>query len=238
MDPVALILIAVGLAMDAFAVSLCKGMAVKKASLKAMLLAGVWFGGFQALMPVIGYALGSSFHGLVSSFDHWIASALLFLIGANMIREALSDEEEEVDGDMGVGTMALLALATSIDALAVGISMAMEEDGIAIPATVIGIVTMAISMAGIKIGSLFGDRFGRKAEAAGGIVLIAIGLKILLEGLGIIRLRACTSGRSRPRPRRTPSSLRCPCASDTCPGARRSPHRRSASPNRPSASCT
>ena len=204
MDPVALILIAVGLAMDAFAVSLCKGMAVKKASLKAMLLAGVWFGGFQALMPVIGYALGSSFHGLVSSFDHWIASALLFLIGANMVREALSDEEEEVDGDMGVGTMALLALATSIDALAVGISMAMEGDGIAIPAAVIGIVTMAISMAGIKIGSLFGDRFGRKAEAAGGIVLIAIGLKILLEGLGIIRLRACTSGRSRPRPRRTP----------------------------------
>ena len=108
MDPVALILIAVGLAMDAFAVSLCKGMAVKKATVKTMLLAGIWFGGFQALMPVIGYALGSSFHSLVSSFDHWIASALLFLIGANMIREALSDEEEEVDGDMGAGTMALL----------------------------------------------------------------------------------------------------------------------------------
>lgn len=212
MDPVALILIAVGLAMDAFAVSLCKGMAVKRATVKTMLLAGIWFGGFQALMPVIGYALGSSFHGLVSSFDHWIASALLFLIGANMIREALSGEEEEVDGDMGAGTMALLALATSIDALAVGISMAMEGDGIVVPAAVIGIVTMAISMAGVKIGSLFGDRFGRKAEAIGGIVLIAIGLKILLEGLGIIRLRAYTSGHSRPRPHRTPWSPLCPGA--------------------------
>ena len=177
---------AVALSMDAFAVSLCKGLAIRKADLKSMLVAGIWFGGFQALMPIIGYFLGSSFYGLVSSYDHWIASVLLFLIGANMVREALSGEEEEVDGDMGVRTMALLALATSIDALAVGISMAMDGDGILVPAAVIGIVTLAVSMAGVRIGSLFGDRFGRKAEAVGGIILIAIGLRILLEGLGII----------------------------------------------------
>jgi putative Mn2+ efflux pump MntP len=122
----------------------------------------------------------------VSSYDHWIASALLFLIGANMIREAVSGEEEDVDGDMGVKTMAVLALATSIDALAIGISMAMENDGILVPAAVIGIITLAFSMAGVKIGSLFGDRFGKKAEAVGGIILIAIGLRILLEGLGVI----------------------------------------------------
>ena len=186
MDALAILLIAVGLAMDAFAVSLCKGLAIQRASLRDMLLAGLWFGGFQALMPIIGFFLGASFYGLISAFDHWVAFFLLALIGANMVREAVFGEEEEPDPDMGFRTMLVLAIATSIDALAVGISLAMGEGGIAVPALTIGVVTMAISAAGVKIGSLFGDRLGKKAEALGGAILIAIGLKVLLEGLGFI----------------------------------------------------
>ena len=186
MDFVAILLIAVGLAMDAFAVSLCKGLALRKVTLRNMLIAGLWFGGFQALMPIIGFYLGVSFYDLISAYDHWVAFSLLFLIGANMVREGLFGEEEEVDADMGVKTMVLLAIATSIDALAIGISFAMTEDSIFLPALIIGVVTLVISMAGVKIGSLFGDRFGKKAEVLGGIILIIIGLKVLLEGLGFI----------------------------------------------------
>ncbi|MBR4216874.1 MAG: manganese efflux pump [Candidatus Methanomethylophilaceae archaeon] len=186
MDFIAILLIAVGLAMDAFAVSLCKGLALRKVTLCNMFIAGLWFGGFQALMPIIGFYLGVSFYDLISAYDHWVAFFLLFLIGANMVREGLFGEEEEVDADMGVKTMVLLAIATSIDALAIGISFAMTEDSIFLPALIIGVVTLVISMAGVKIGSLFGDRFGKKAEALGGIILIIIGLKVLLEGLGFI----------------------------------------------------
>ncbi len=186
MDFIAILLIAVGLAMDAFAVSLCKGLALRKVTLRSMLIAGLWFGGFQALMPIIGFYLGVSFYDLISAYDHWVASILLFLIGANMVREGLFGEEEEVDADMGIKTMVLLAIATSIDALAIGISFAMTENSIFLPATIIGVVTLVISMAGVKIGSLFGDRFGKKAEVLGGVILIIIGLKVLLEGLGFI----------------------------------------------------
>ncbi|MBE6520142.1 MAG: manganese efflux pump [Thermoplasmata archaeon] len=186
MDFIAILLIAVGLAMDAFAVSLCKGLALRKVTLRNMLIAGLWFGGFQALMPIIGFYLGVSFYDLISAYDHWVAFFLLFLIGANMVREGLFGEEEEVDADMGVKTMVLLAIATSIDALAIGISFAMTEDSIFLPALIIGLVTLVISMAGVKIGSLFGDRFGKKAEVLGGVILIVIGLKVLLEGLGLI----------------------------------------------------
>ncbi len=186
MDLLEILLIAVGLAMDAFAVSLCKGFALRKATFRAMLSAGIWFGVLQALMPVIGFYIGGSLYDLISAYDHWVAFFLLLLIGANMIRESVFGDEEEADADMGVRTMALLAVATSIDALAVGVSLAMSEGSIAWPAFLIGAVTMLLSMVGVKAGSLFGDRLGRKAEALGGAILVLIGLKVLLEGLGII----------------------------------------------------
>ena len=185
MDILSLVLIAVGLAMDAFAVAICKGLAMRKPGVRSILIIGLWFGLFQALMPVIGYYLGSAFYDYIADFDHWIAFILLALIGANMIREALSGDEEDVDDDIGVRTMLILAVATSIDALAVGISLAMTGDDILTSAVLIGVITFLISAAGVKIGSLFGDRFGKKAELAGGIILIVIGLRILLEHLGV-----------------------------------------------------
>ena len=186
MDPLSLVLIAVGLAMDAFAVSICKGLAMKKPGLKAILVVGLWFGFFQALMPVIGYYLGSSFYDYIADYDHWIAFILLAVIGVNMIREALSDEEEGVDDSTGFRTMLILAIATSIDALAVGISLAMTGDDILTSAVLIGVITFLISAFGVKIGSVFGDRFGKKAELVGGVILIVIGLRILLEHLGFL----------------------------------------------------
>ena len=186
MDPLSLLLIAVGLAMDAFAVSICKGLAMKKPSLKSVLIIGLWFGFFQALMPIIGYYLGSSFYYYIADYDHWIAFILLAVIGVNMIREALSDEEEDVDDSIGFRTMLVLAIATSIDALAVGISLAMTGDDILTSAVLIGVVTFLISVAGVRIGSVFGDRFGKKAELVGGAILIIIGARILLEHLGFI----------------------------------------------------
>lgn len=185
MDILSLVLIAVGLAMDAFAVSICKGLAMKRPGMRSILIIGLWFGFFQALMPVIGYYLGSAFYDYIFDFDHWIAFILLALIGANMIREALAGDEEDVDDDIGVRTMLLLAIATSIDALAVGISLAMTGDDILTSAVLIGVITFLISSFGVKIGSLFGDRFGKKAELVGGIILIVIGLRILLEHLGV-----------------------------------------------------
>lgn len=186
MDPLSVLLMAVGLAMDAFAVAICKGLAMKRPGIRQILIVGIWFGVFQALMPVIGYYLGSSFYSYIEDYDHWIAFILLALIGVNMIREAISDEEEGVDASTGFRTMLVLAVATSIDALAVGISLAMTGDDIMTSAVVIGVVTFLISASGVKIGSLFGDRFGKKAELVGGVILILIGLRVLLDHLGLI----------------------------------------------------
>lgn len=182
-----LLLIAVGLSMDAFAVSICKGLATKKVGVKHMLIVGLWFGGFQALMPLIGYFLGSTFEEYITRFDHWVAFVLLALIGGNMIREALSGEEEKANDSLGVREMLTLAVATSIDALAVGVTFALLP-GVNIAAAVsfIGVITFVISAAGIKVGNAFGSKCKSKAELAGGVILILIGLKILLEHLGVI----------------------------------------------------
>ena len=178
----------VALSMDAFAVSVCKGLTVGSVRGKHMLIAGVWFGAFQALMPLIGYYLGAAFHSYIEAFDHWIAFALLFAIGAHMIKEAFGDQEAEpADASFGVKTMFVLAVATSIDALAVGIALAMEEDtNIWLSIGVIGITTFLISGAGVKLGSVFGEKYEKKARVAGGVILILLGLKILLEHLGVL----------------------------------------------------
>lgn len=183
---VEIFLIAVGLSMDAFAVSICKGLSVKKLSAKHALTAGAYFGGFQALMPLIGFLLGFKFERFIVSIDHWIAFVLLALIGGNMIKEALSNEEENIDGSFSFKTMLPLAVATSIDALAVGISFAFLGVDIVTAAVLIGVTTFVISAAGIVIGNIFGARFKKSAEIAGGVILILIGLKILLEHLGVI----------------------------------------------------
>ena len=180
-----LFLLAVGLAMDAFAVSVCKGLALPRIDMKKALAAGLWFGGFQALMPLLGYLLGSRFASYIADFDHWIAFILLVLIGGNMIREAVRGEEEETDASFGVRAMLPLALATSIDALAVGLTFAFLSVRVLPAVTLIGVVTLVISMAGVKLGNLFGARFRGKAEFAGGLILILLGVKILLEHLGI-----------------------------------------------------
>ncbi|MDO4303104.1 MAG: manganese efflux pump MntP family protein [Bacillota bacterium] len=187
MSLIELFLIAVGLSMDAFAVSVCKGLATPKLKTRHILLAGLWFGGFQALMPAIGYFLGSSFQKYITAFDHWIAFVLLSFIGGNMIYEALKKEEDTCNDSFSVKTMFVLAVATSIDALAVGITFALLP-GVNIYAAVlfIGAVTFIFSGVGIKIGNIFGLKYKAKAEFAGGLILILIGIKILLEHLGII----------------------------------------------------
>ena len=185
-----LFLLGVGLSMDAFAVSVCKGLAMKKATLKSQMTCGLWFGGFQALMPLIGFFLGAMFADAIKSFDHWIAFGLLALIGANMLKEALEKECdccEEHDADMSVKTMFVMAVATSIDALAVGISLAMVGDvNIWAAIALIGVTTCVLSALGVKIGNIFGSRYEKRAEFAGGVILILLGLKILLEHLGVI----------------------------------------------------
>ena len=186
MDILTVFLIGVGLAMDAFAVSLCKGLAFGKVRPGQALIVGIWFGVFQAVMPIIGFLLGRSFYDLVSSYAYWIAFLMLAVIGVNMIREALFGVEEGIDDSLGFAVMLFLAVATSIDALAVGISLAMEGGDILLPSAVIGIVTLLISMAGVYIGGVFGDRFGRNAEILGGVILIGIGTKFLLTGLGLL----------------------------------------------------
>lgn len=180
------ILLGVGLAMDAFAVSICKGLAVGKVKMSHMAIAGAWFGGFQMLMPLIGYFLGSSFHSYIAKFDHWVACILLVLIGANMLREALSKKEDDNDTNASFGfkTMFVMAVATSIDALAVGIALAMEENtNIWLSVTCIGVITFILSAIGVKIGSVFGDKYKKKAEIVGGVILIVLGLRILIEHL-------------------------------------------------------
>ena len=178
--------IAVGLSMDAFAVSVCKGLAMPKCTFKKAAIVGLWFGGFQALMPAIGYILGAQFQEAIASIDHWIAFVLLALIGGNMIHEALDNDEEEADASLDVKTMFLLAVATSIDALAIGITFAFLKVNIIPAVCFIGIVTFIISFAGVKIGNVFGARYKNKAEIVGGVILILLGLKILLEHLGFL----------------------------------------------------
>lgn len=186
MGLIELFLIAAGLSMDAFAVSVCKGLAMPKCTFKKAAIVGLWFGGFQALMPAIGYILGAQFQEAIASIDHWIAFVLLALIGGNMIHEALDNDEEEADASLDVKTMFLLAVATSIDALAIGITFAFLKVNIIPAVCFIGIVTFIISFAGVKIGNVFGARYKNKAEIVGGIILILLGLKILLEHLGFL----------------------------------------------------
>ena len=187
MDIISLLLLAVGLSMDAFAVSVCKGLALKKVSLRHMCIVGAWFGGFQALMPSLGYLLGIRFEQYITAIDHWIAFVLLVLIGANMIREALSKEEaEEANASLAFKTMLLMAVATSIDALAVGITFAFLSVHIVPAALTIGATTFLLSAAGVKVGSVFGLRYKKRAEIAGGVILCLLGVKILLEHLGVL----------------------------------------------------
>lgn len=183
-----LFIIAVGLSMDAFAVSICKGLSLGKIRFKHMCIAGLWFGGFQALMPAIGYYLGSFFADAVSKYAHWVAFILLAFIGGNMIKESFEKDECENCGDaaMDVKTMFILAIATSIDAMAVGVSFAFLKVQIVPAVTFIGVITFVMSGVGVKIGSIFGSKYKSKAEFAGGIVLIIMGTKTLLEGLGIL----------------------------------------------------
>lgn len=188
MDLLTLFILAVGLSMDAFAVSVCKGLAMNKLSFKQAGIVGVWFGGFQALMPTLGFLLGRTFADFVDIFADWIAFILLALIGANMIKEALSKEVEEADDSLAFKEMLILAIATSIDAFAVGVSFAFMGIGrLIVPAVLfIGITTFILSAAGVKVGNVFGVRYKAKAELAGGVVLILIGVKIILEHLGVL----------------------------------------------------
>lgn len=185
-----LFLLAVGVSMDAFAVSVCKGLSMRKATLKAGLTCGVWFGGFQALMPLIGFFLGTLFADAIESVDHWVAFLLLGIIGINMLKEAFSRDccmEDQEEADLSVKTMFIMAVATSIDALAVGISLAMAGNVNIFAAMIfIGFCTCVLSAIGVKVGNVFGCRYEKKAQGAGGTILILLGLKILLEHLEII----------------------------------------------------
>lgn len=185
-------LIGVGLAMDAFAVSICKGLSTRVLKVKHALICGGWFGFFQGLMPLIGFVLGVSFQSKIEAIDHWIAFVLLGLIGANMLKEAFGDDEDEceecAEEDFSFKAMLPLAVATSIDALAVGVTFAFLKVNIVTAILIISITTFIISMGGVKIGNIFGSKYKSKAEIAGGIILILMGLKILLEHLGILIL--------------------------------------------------
>lgn len=180
-----LFILAVGLSMDAFAVSVCKGLSLGKIKPKHMCIAGAWFGGFQALMPLIGYFLGSFFAEMIEKYDHWVAFVLLAIIGGNMIKESFG-KDEKVDSSMDVKSMLLLAIATSIDALAVGVTFAFLQVQIVPAVSFISVITFIFSAVGVKIGSLFGTKYKSKAELFGGIVLVLIGIKILLEGIGVL----------------------------------------------------
>ena len=182
-----LFLVAVGLSMDAFAVAVCKGLALKKITFRHALIVGLWFGGFQALMPLLGYLLAARFREAIAAYDHWIAFGLLVLIGGNMIREAIFEKEEaETDSALSFRSMLPLAVATSIDALAVGVTFAFLDVRIVPSVTLIGVTTLVLSMLGVKAGSLFGAKYEKKAEVLGGVILILLGVKILLEHLGVI----------------------------------------------------
>ena len=186
MSLIELFLIAVGLSMDAFAVAVCKGLAMPKMSWKGAAIVGLYFGGFQALMPFLGYLLGAGFKDAISAYDHWGAFILLALIGGNMIRESREDEEESLDASLSFRSMVLLAIATSIDALAVGVTLAFLDVPILSSVCFIGVVTFCLSLVGVKAGNVFGCKYKSKAEFVGGLVLILIGLKILLEHMVVI----------------------------------------------------
>lgn len=189
MGIVELLLIGVGLSMDAFAVSICKGLNMKKVNKVHCVIIALFFGGFQALMPLIGWVLGKQFETYITSVDHWIAFILLALIGGNMVKESREKEEEEVcqcESKLNIKELFLLAIATSIDALAVGITFAFLKVNIIPAIAIIGVTTFAISAVGVFVGNIFGSKYKSKAELAGGIILILIGLKILLEHLGIL----------------------------------------------------
>ena len=190
MGIIELLVLAVGVSMDAMAVSVCKGLAMKKATFKNAMTCGLWFGGFQALMPLIGFYLGTIFADAIRKFDHWVAFILLGIIGINMLKEALEkgDSCSVQDADLSFKTMLLMAIATSIDALAVGISLAMVLEGgqIFLAVLLIGIMTCSLSALGVKIGNVFGCKFEKKAQIAGGMILLLLGSKILLEHLGIL----------------------------------------------------
>lgn len=184
-------MIGVGLSMDAFAASVCKGLSMRKAEVKNILIIALFFGGFQALMPFIGWALGTQFESYITSIDHWIAFVLLAFIGGKMIAEAVRPEDENVEIDkmdppLDVKEMFVLAVATSIDALAVGITFAFLNYPIGEAVTIIGLTTFCISIGGVYVGNFFGNRYKKKAELAGGIILVLIGVKILLEHLGFV----------------------------------------------------
>ena len=171
--------------MDAFAVSVCKGLAMRRITVRKASVVGLWFGGFQALMPLLGYFLGVQFQDKITAIDHWIAFILLGIIGVNMVREAMSGDCENTSDSLDIKTMFVLAVATSIDALAVGITFAFLQVDIIAAVSFIGVTTFLLSAAGVKIGNVFGTKYKAKAELAGGIILILLGAKILLEHLGI-----------------------------------------------------
>lgn len=178
--------ISMGLAMDAFAIAICKGLAMKKLDIKKAIIIGLYFGIFQAVMPIIGYFLGATFEILVTKIDHWITFILLVFIGTNMIKESFEKESKNCNDNVDFKTMIILAIATSIDALAVGITFTFFKANLLTSALIIGIVTFILSILGVKIGNKFGDKYQNKAEFIGGLVLILIGIKILVEHLGII----------------------------------------------------
>lgn len=209
MDIITLLILAIGLSMDAFAASICKGLVTKKWNIRNGIICGLWFGGFQALMPVLGYFLGNTFAGRIEAVDHWIAFFVLGLIGINMIRETLteadSEQSEKAKDSSGMEihsemsnvcecekaamqwkSLFLLAVATSIDAFAVGVTFALMKVNILYAASIIGIVTFAFSFAGVYIGNRFGSRYEKRAKLAGGTILILLGIKMLLDGLGIL----------------------------------------------------
>lgn len=181
-----ILLLGIGLSMDAFAVSICKGLSAKRLQTRHYLIIGAWFGGFQALMPTIGFFLGSTFEQYITAFDHWVAFVLLSAIGAGMIKESLSKEESNGNDSFSFKTMLLLALATSIDALAVGITFAFLVERIVPAVCLIGVITFLFSAAGVKLGNVFGTKYKSKAEFAGGVILILLGTKILLDHLGVL----------------------------------------------------
>ena len=188
MGIIEIVLIGVGLAMDAFAVSVCKGLSMKKMEWKKAIIIALYFGGFQSLMPAIGYFLGVGFESYIESIDHWIAFILLTFIGINMIKESFHKNDKDADDKIDFKSMIILAIATSIDALAVGVTFAFLDVNIIFSIVIIGIITFIISCIGVKIGNVFGDKYESKAEKVGGIILILIGLKILLEHTGILIL--------------------------------------------------
>ena len=186
MGIIELIVLSIGLAMDAFAVAVCKGLSMSKMNWKKACIVGAYFGIFQAAMPLIGYLLGISFQDKIASIDHWIAFVLLGAIGINMIKEAISKDKESSNDSVKFKDMLILAIATSIDALAVGITFAFLKVNILLAISLIGIITFVLSIIGVKIGNIFGDKYEKKAEFAGGTILILLGIKILLEHLGIL----------------------------------------------------